>query len=533
MDTPHNRNVALLCVGGVAVASSVYVYVRSRRSPKPPGPPCHSNPIKNFLLKASGFGHAPVLAAPQSHIILKEWANTYGPIFSLQLGMPAVVISDAQMQTSLLKGELATSLPKLKALEGIDPFVSMGHPNLVTISDERSPMWRSFRKTIAQSFSSQAMQAAFPAVRSCVEEMVQMWRAEQKEGRPIDVRTWMYKLLLEMLGRASFGLEFNALQDGQHEYLALMHENMHQMQEVTGKPLASLVAKLFPFLPHARRSAERLARCNSMYEKIYDDLKARGPPSEKDQSLAANLMRVVDHTTGEPFPEMTVKGNLAVITIAGFDTTATTLVWALYDIARHRHMQQRIKEELAAAGLLQVEGAPLARALEWSDWNAFPYLNMVLKESLRVHPVVPQGTIREARQDLMVGGYHVKKGTIVWMPFYPNFNSRINFSNPGANRKRPNTPVQYRVGQYATPNGHALAANSLIPFSLGSRSCVGQPLANVEARIALLIILSNFWCELAPPTPSHEEVEASQVIELVLTSGVPIMLQLKPHKSAK
>ncbi|KAF5833230.1 cytochrome P450 [Dunaliella salina] len=476
-------------------------------------------------------------------------------------------------------------------------------------------MWRSFRKAVAQSFNSHALQATFPVVRSCVEDMVRLWQVAQAEGRPVDVSSWMYKLMLEMLGRASYGLEFNALQDEQHEYLTLMHENLVQMGEDLANPLGCLLAKLLPFLPFARRNADRRARVNSMgrqpqlsrhftlvlsdlgftnrdpsylkalrreYEKIYEGIKARGPPQETDQSLAANLMRVVDLTTGERFPEMTVKANLAVVTLAGFDTTASTLVWALYDIARHPGMQQRIKEELAAAGLLQMEGAPPARALEWADWNAMPYLNMVLKESMRIHPAVAFGVPRETSQDLNVGGYHIKRGTFIWMPFYATFNSRMNFSNPElfdpgrwrssgtpfptpaseasaeenagmrtglkptsqseaplncavtrANGKGPSTPVQYRIGQYATPNGHVHAATSLMPFSMGSRSCVGQPLANMEARVALLIILSSFWCELAPSMPSHKEMEAAQVHAAVLTSGVPIMLQLKPHTSAK
>eukprot|EP00983_Pelagomonas_calceolata_P097287 1158227-Pelagomonas_calceolata.AAC.8 len=69
--------------------------------------------------------------------------------------------------------------------------------------------------------------------------------------------------------------------------------------------------------------------------------------------------------------------------------------WARYDIARHPDMQKRIAQELAVAGLLQVQGQPPARELEWPDLTtASPYFNAVLKESMRLNPVAATGTVR-------------------------------------------------------------------------------------------------------------------------------------------
>jgi cytochrome P450 len=93
---------------------------------------------------------------------------------------------------------------------------------------------------------------------------------------------------------------------------------------------------------------------------------------------------------------------------------AHTRSWALYDIARHPAIQRRVARELAAAGLLAVPGAgAAARPLAFQDLAALPYLNAVLKESMRLHPAASTGTFREAPRDMMIGGYFVKKGSKV------------------------------------------------------------------------------------------------------------------------
>jgi hypothetical protein len=75
-----------------------------------------------------------------------------------------------------------------------------------------------------------------------------------------------------------------------------------------------------------------------------------------------------------------------------FETTAHSIAWALYDIAADPAVQDKVAAELAAAGLL----GPGARQLDFADLAGLTYLNMVLKESMRLHPVASTGTIRWA-----------------------------------------------------------------------------------------------------------------------------------------
>ncbi|KAF5830317.1 cytochrome P450, partial [Dunaliella salina] len=278
------------------------------------------------------------------------------------------------------------------------------------------------------------------------------------------------------------------------------------------------------------------------FDGMLEEFRSRGPPPEEDKRMWAQVMRARDPSTGLPFPDKVVSAQIAVLLTAGYDTSSWTSVWALYDIARQPDIQRRIARELADAGLLQVQSQPQARQIEWADLS-LPYFNAVIKESMRMHPVAATGSMRVAPQDMELGGYSIQKGENLWVPIHSVHNSVVNFTepekfDPGRWMKAEGDSkcvtakgsASCPFGKQATYAGHAeSAAASLVPFSAGPRSCVGLSFANMTVRVFLLSVLSNFWLELDPCVGTHEEVEAQQTREVVLTSGRPMKVHLNPH----
>lgn len=106
-----------------------------------------------------------------------------------------------------------------------------------------------------------------------------------------------------------------------------------------------------------------------------------------DTSLRACLAKL-------PLSDAKLLPQVAVYLVAGFETTAHSIAWALYDIAATPHVQARLEGELAAAGLL----GPGARPLEHADLAQLRWLDMCLRESMRLHPVASTGTVRYGRR---------------------------------------------------------------------------------------------------------------------------------------
>lgn len=413
------------------------------------------------------------------------------------------------------------------------------------------------------------------AGREIAQRLVARWQTlglqadPSKKREALDVSPWLQRCFLDIIGAAGFAKDFNALEGGHSSIFQVVHDAVLVYDRRSVQPLEAPLCRLLPMLPLAREANRAMAKFRETFSGFLDEFKARGPPDVNDTRIWAQLMRVQDPNTGKPFPDTLIKGNIAILLIAGYDTSSWTSTWALYDIARSPDCQRRIRRELSEAGLLQVPGQPGPRSLEWSDLN-LPYFNSVLKESMRLHPVAGIGTVRVAPHEMELEGISIHKGDLLWVPIDAVHNSVHNFTDPTtfdperwladspnscSNDAAPNdlshksqqqplmasssSPSQLPssgpvsgcpFASKATRTGQAGAqSKSLLPFSDGPRNCIGLNFAYASVRTVLLSLLSSFWFELGDDLKDHSLVEASQSLVLVVQSGIPIKLHLKHH----
>ncbi|KAF5842329.1 cytochrome P450 [Dunaliella salina] len=536
---------ATALAGSAAVAYAVYHLKKTAPKNRPPSPPPY-----HWLLGLSNFAHAPCFAKPDLHRYATEWANKLGGVYVVYIKGPFYVVTDALLVNQVIsRGDMG--MPKHPEIyRTTDEMLTFGLPQLFSTADESADIFRGYRKGLAPCFSLENLKKSFPKVRACAQKMVSLWETQcLATGDAVITDSWMSRATLDIIGQVGFNYDFKALDSEHNEFVEAMHENLVALSTSLGEdPIGAILAK---------------------FTSVYEAVKSRGEPPADDQSIGANLMRIKKPSTGEPFPEETVFASLTGMLIAGYDTTAATCMWALYDIARHPDVQKRIAQELAGAGLLQVPGQAHARQLEWADLTAFPYFNAALKESMRLHTAAAMGTFRQCPKDAMLGGWHIPKGSTVFDPCSIHL-AQLDVLNSTCSTRQVFDPQRW-LGEaptgakpaptsntvhlhasttgagppvaegstasgptkpsFATPQGHAGVppGKAMLPFSDGTRSCIGMNLAYMDARTILLAILSKFWLELDPSVGSHAEVEAAQVMALVLNSGVPIKLRLKSH----
>nr|XP_045366130.1 25-hydroxyvitamin D-1 alpha hydroxylase, mitochondrial isoform X3 [Camelus bactrianus] len=206
-------------------------------------------------------------------------------------------------------------------------------------------------------------------------------------------------------------------------------------------------------------------------------MKRQGKP-EEDRGSGAHLTYFLFQ---EELPAASILGNVTELLLAGVDTVSNTLSWALYELSRHPEVQTALHSEIIAALGPGPSTHPSATAL-----SQLPLLKAVVKEVLRLYPVVP-GNSRVPDKDICVGDYVIPKNTLVTLCHYATSRDPAQFPEPNSFR-----PARW------LEKGTAPHPFASLPFGFGKRSCMGRRLAELELQMALAQILIHFEVQPEP-----------------------------------
>ncbi|XP_028249558.1 sterol 26-hydroxylase, mitochondrial [Parambassis ranga] len=189
--------------------------------------------------------------------------------------------------------------------------------------------------------------------------------------------------------------------------------------------------------------------------------------------------------------QMSTKDVYASVTellLAGVDTTSNTLTWALHELSRHPDIQDRLYEEVST--LIPADRTPTAEEV-----TRMQYLRAVVKETLRMYPVVPMNARIITEKDVFIGGYHFPKKTAFMFCHYAITHDEDTFSEPFTFK-----PERWLRDGREMPNPFGS-----IPFGFGVRSCVGRRIAELEMYSALFQLIRHFEIK---PDPTLGELKS-------------------------
>ena len=182
--------------------------------------------------------------------------------------------------------------------------------------------------------------------------------------------------------------------------------------------------------------------------------------------------------------------------VAGTETTTTLIDWAMAEIMQNHHIMKRIQEELA-------EIVGLDNIVEESHLPKLQYLDATIKETFRLHPVVPILTARSPSQDCIVGGYTIPKGCTVFLNVWSMHRDPKYWDNP----------LEFNPERFLTNKCDFKGSNlNFIPFGSGRRLCPGVALAEKMQMFILASVLHSFNWSL----PEGEEHDLSEKFGITL-----------------
>jgi cytochrome P450 len=339
----------------------------------------------------------------------------------------------------------------------------------VLIAEGRA--WKHQRRTLAPAFTPRAVTSLVPHMVAVTDETIAKLRTVG--SAPIDLREAMQRMTLEIAGRTmfSFGMDRHGpvLRDFVMEYgERLAHPHFLDMLLPLGWPS-----------PQDFSRARFRKRWTQFVSQLMAERRAAGKNEGAPPRDLFDLMGAArDPETGEAFSDEQLGDEVATMILAGHETTATALFWALYLLALDPATQDAVAAEVASTnvdGGLEIERLKFTRA--------------VVDETMRLYP--PAFLIaRAATAPDTIAGMAVKKNDIILIaPWLLHRHEKL-WHDPSAfvpARFMPPAPPPDRF--------------AYLPFGVGARVCIGAHFALVEATLALAKLIGAFRVELLDKEP--------------------------------
>jgi cytochrome P450 len=390
-----------------------------------------------------------VTASPYGWMV-KRWRR-YGDVFSSRFPIfgRVVYVADPALVKEVFVGDAKTfHAGEANTLALGD---ALGDHSLLTLDEERH---LSQRKLLLPPFHGESVRRYVEVMAEATEREVATWPI----GKEIQLRPRMQAITLEVILRAVFGVRDDARMD-------LFRERIPPLGETTS------ILNWLPFMdrdlggitPAAKFRRALAAVDELIYAEIADRRAApdrteslrtgHGPALAQDDHDVLSLLLRARHEDGSSMTDSELRDELMTLLTAGHETTATGLAWAFERLLRTPRVLAR-----------------LTASLDDGD-----YLDAVVKETLRVRPVVVD-VARKLTRETEVAGWRLPAGTLV-LPAIAVLHARPDLYD---------SPQEYRPERFLEEETESYA---WIPFGGGVRRCIGASFAQVEMRTVLREVL--------------------------------------------
>lgn len=326
--------------------------------------------------------------------------------------------------------------------------------------------------------------------------------AELEPNTPFVARTLTQKVSLQIISSVVFGLTDSPRS---REIMKVLTETV----DLFGSPTSALLLffgglqkDLGPWSPWGRF----LRKQQQLDDLIYAEIRDRQANPDANRQDILSMLMLARTEDGEALDEKELRDELMTLLMAGHETTATAIAWAMY----WTHKQPQVKEKLLA----EIEG--LGTEASPTEIAALPYLTAVCKETLRRSPVAMFTFPRVAKKEVnIMGRVFPAETTFLGCIFLTHQREDL---YPDHTAFRPERFLERKYSPY-----------EFIAFGNGSRRCIGEALAQYEMKLALATLLTNYQFSLASDRP---ELPRRRGVTLAPAKGVPMIFEGKRDRLA-
>ncbi|GMJ07287.1 TRANSPARENT TESTA 7, CYTOCHROME P450 75B1 [Hibiscus trionum] len=509
MEAPSYLLLSITLLASLAFLSGVFIRRRCKQLKFPPGPKPWPI-IGNFNL----IGSLP-------HQSLHKLSRRYGPLMQLNFGSyPVLIASSAEMAKEFLKthDQIFASRPPTAS----GKYINYNRSDVLWAPF--GPHWRQGRKIYLNELFSSKRLESLEYIR--VEEMrAFVSRLYGLSGQPVVLVEQLTRLNLSNISRMVLGNKyFEMSSDNQIESNSML--SLEELLEILNEWFFLTgvfnIGDWIPWLDfldlqgYVKRMKALRKKLDRFHDQVFDQHERRKKELSKDfvpQDMVDILLQLADD------PDLDVKltrdalrGLTLDLIVGGTDSTAVTVEWAISELIKQPQLLTKATEELD-----RVVGRE--RWVEEKDIPQLPYLDTIMKETMRKHPVAPLLVPHMAMKDCNVAGYDIGKGTRVF----------INTWSIGRDPFLWEQPEEFRPERFSGRNIDVKGRSfEVLPFGAGRRMCPGYNLGVKMIPLSIANLLQAFNWKL-PENTKVEDLSMEEAPGITTPRKFPLVAVLEPR----
>ncbi|MGB5770468.1 MAG: cytochrome P450 [Crocosphaera sp.] len=368
----------------------------------------------------------------------------------------------------------------------------LGDYSVIMIDGDRH---RQRRQLVMPSFHGERLKAYGELTCRITQEAME----KLPQNQPFLARDIMQEISLKVIMEAVFGIT-------QGERYQQLEKLLKKLTDIFNSPVTSA----FLFFPSFQKDwgkwspwGQFLRQRQAIDELLYAEISDRHTNPDPDRTDILSLLMAARDEEGQPMSDQELRDELMTLLIAGHETTASSMAWALYWLHHTPEVKAKLMDELNT----------LSPTAEGMEMFRLPYLTAVCNETLRLTPVAMLTFPRVAQETVEIAGYTFQPGDTIMGCMYLTHKREDLYP-----KHQEFNPERFLDRQY-TPY-------EFIPFGGGSRRCMGEALAQFEMKLVIATIVSQYQLKLVDTQP---ETQQRRGLTLAPARGVK-MIKIGKHQ---
>ncbi|XP_018320090.1 probable cytochrome P450 6a14 [Agrilus planipennis] len=372
------------------------------------------------------------------------------------------------------------------------------------------PKWRNLRAKLTPTFTSGKLKYMFQTFVNCSAQMTSLLESKALKGEEVEIKDILARFTTDVIGSTAFGLECNTMKNPNTQFREM---GKRAFTQTAGDAFRVTVIRSFSWLAKLLKLGIFPSNVTKFFKEVVEEtvtyreknnitrkdflqlliqLKNNGKVDD-DEKLQAEI---------KPAPGTSLTMNEAaaqafIFFLAGFETTATTMSFALFEMAQNRDIQYQAREEVKKVM------NDFGNVLTYDALMEMHYLDKIVAETLRKHPPAPV-YLRKCTKDYQVPETDViiEEGLSVLIPALALQRDPDYFPDPDV----------FDPNRFDDERKSSIKDSTYIPFGDGPRICIGLRFAMIQVKVGLSMILKNFNFTLSPKTPLPLVMETQGII---------------------